>query len=135
MKINYREEEQMILIDDGFKKQYWLINGLAILNIINAVLYPLIILKDKHSESFGFIWVIIGILSLLGLIYQLSKKSAAEKLQLSEITGLKEKEFLGRRSLSLQLKSGKLRDLTNLKGQKDFAAAKEFFSRIGIKSV
>lgn len=135
MKVKYNEEENYVLIDDGFKTQYWLINSIAILNIINAVLYPVLILQDKHSRSFGFIWVVIGILSLAGLIYQLSKKSAASKLQLSEIQWVKEKEFIGRRSLRLHLTNGKSRDLTDFKDHKDFVATKELFGRIGIKSV
>ena len=81
----------------------------------------------------GFIWIIIGIFSIVMLIYQLLKKSASEKLNLSDISSLTEKQVFGRKRFSLKLKNGKLRDLMEMKNESDIKETKELFKNIGIE--
>ena len=134
MNIKYNESENTIEIKDGLKTQYWMINIMAILNIINSILFPVFVLEKKQMEWFGFIWVIIGIASFIGLIYQIWKKTASEKLNLSEINSLTEKQIFGRKRFSLELKNGKLRDLMEMKNESDIKETKELFKNIGIET-
>ncbi len=134
MNIKYNESENTIEIKDGLKTQYWMINIMAILNIINSILFPVFVLEKKQMEWFGFIWVIIGIASVIGLIYQIWKKTASEKLNLSEINSLTEKQIFGRKRFSLKLKNGKLRELMEMKNESDIKKAKELFENIGIET-
>ncbi len=134
MNIKYNESENTIEIKDSLKTQYWMINIMAILNIINSILFPVFVLEKKQMEWFGFIWVIIGIASAIGLIYQIWKKTASEKLNLSEINSLTEKQIFGRKRFSLKLKNGKLRDLMEMKSKSDIKKTKELFKNIGIET-
>ena len=68
------------------------------------------------------------------LIYQLMKKSASEKLNLTEIRSLTEKQIFGRKRFSLKLKNGKLRDLIEIKNESDISETKELFKNIGIET-
>ena len=134
MNIKYNESKKTIEIKDSLKTQYWMINIMAILNIINSILFPVFVLEKKQMEWFGFIWVIIGIASVIGLIYQIWKKTASEKLNLSEISSLNEKQIFGRKRFSLKLKNGKLRDLMEMKNETDIKKTKELFKNIGIET-
>ena len=86
-------------------------------------------------EWFGFIWIIMGMAFLVALIYQIRKISASDKMKLSEIDSLKEKQFFGRRRISLKLKNGKSRDLIYVKNEADIRDMKTFFKNIGIETI
>ena len=133
MKINYNEQDKSIEINDEIKTQYWFTNAMALLNIINSIIFPVFVLEKKEFLWFGFIWIIIGFASLVGLIYQIMKKSPAEKLKLTEINSLTEKQFIGRKTLALKLKNGKFRDLITMKNEKDINETRELFRSLGIK--
>ena len=132
MKIKFNENEKSIEIKDGLKMQYSLMKISLIFTLINSVLFPVFVLDKKQMEWMGFIWVILGIFSIVMLIYQLLKKSASEKLNLSEISSLTEKQVFGRKRFSLKLKNGKLRDLMEIKNESDIKETKELFKNIGI---
>ena len=70
---------------------------------------------------------------MIMLIYQVMNKSTSEKLNLSEISSLTEKQVFGRTRFSLKLKNGKLRDLMEMKNESDIIETKELFKNIGIK--
>lgn len=133
MKIKFNENEKSIEIKDGLKMQYFLMKISLIFTLINSILFPVFVLDKKQMEWMGFIWIILGIFSIVMLIYQLLKKSASEKLNLSEISSLTEKQIFGRKRFSLKLKNGKLRDLMELKNESDIKEAKELFKNIGIQ--
>ncbi|MGB7786228.1 MAG: hypothetical protein WBL27_09020 [Salinimicrobium sp.] len=132
MKIKYNDTHQSIEIDDGLRTQYWFLNAMSILNIINSILFPVFVLEKKQFQWMGFFWVIIGLVSAGLLFYQLFKKSASEKIKLDEIRNLKEKDFLGRKKLSLSLTNGRSRDLLSLKKHSDISETKRFFQELGI---
>ncbi|MGB7841629.1 MAG: hypothetical protein WBL21_02480 [Salinimicrobium sp.] len=125
--VKYNETQKSIEIDDGLKTQYWFVNFMGILVIINSVLYPVFVLNKEQFQWFGFIWVIIGLVSVILLAYKLLKKTAAEKIKLAEIKDLEEKEFLGRKKLRLNLTNGKSRDLLS-----DIVETKRFLRELGI---
>jgi hypothetical protein len=82
----------------------------------------------------GFIWIILGIFSIVLFAYQIFKKTASEKLKISEISSLTEKQFFGRKRFSLKLKNGKLRDLMEMKNETDIEETKKLFKNIGIET-
>ena len=132
MKINYNEKEKIIEIKDGLKNQYVVIYLGLIFTFVNSVIQTLM-LDKKQMQWIAFIWIILGILSIVLLTYQILKKTASEKLNLSEISSLVEKDFFGRKRISLKLKNGKLRDLMEMKKQYDLIQTKELFKNIGVK--
>lgn len=134
MKINYNESDQSIEIKDGSKTQYWIIISGTLFNIINAILFPVFILDTKQMEWLSFIWITIGLASLVLLIYLLLKKSASERLKLSEISSLSETQFFGRKMLSIKLNNGKLRDIVNMKNETQIIDIKKFFRNMGIET-
>ena len=133
MKIKFNETENTIEIKDGLKKQYLFINLSLIFTLVNSVLFPLFVLDEKQVQWMGFIWIILGIFSIVLFIYQILKKTASEKLNLSEISSLTEKQVFGRKRFSLKLKNGKLRDLMEMKNESDILKTKELFENIGIQ--
>ena len=134
MKIKFNEKEKSIEIKDGLKTQYLMLKIMLIITLINSILFPVFLLDKKQLEWMGFIWIILGLASLIMLIYQIMKKSTSEKLNLSEISSLTEKQVFGRKKFSLKLKDGKLRDLMEMKNESDIKETKELFKNIGIKT-
>lgn len=135
MKLNYNKEENLVQISDTFKTQYWITNVTVIFAIMNCIIFPVFILEKKHMESFGFIWIILGIFLAITLIYQIIKISASNKLKLSEIHSVNEKQFFGRKRISLKLENGKSRDLIDVKNEADLRDVKNFFKNIGIATI
>ena len=134
LKIKYNEKEKSIEIKDGLKTQYLIIKMMLIFTLINSILFLLFVLEKKQLEWMGFIWIILGLASMIMLIYQIMKKSTSEKLNLSEISSLIEKQIFGRKRFSLKLKNGKLRDLMEMKNESDIMETKKLFKNIGIET-
>ena len=133
MKITYRKEDKTIEIRDNYKTQYWMVNVVAGLNVINSIVFLFVVLEEKQAEWFGFIWIILGIISAVILVYQVVKTSASERLKISEISFLKLKNMFGRKSFSLKLKNGKTRPLLEVGGKSDLMATQDLFRKIGIE--
>lgn len=134
MKITFNENEKSIEIKDGLKRQYLLLKITLIFTIINSMLFPVYVLEKIQVEWMAFIWIILGVASLFVLMYTMLRKSTSEKLKLSQITSLIEKQVFGRKRFSLQLKNGKLRDLLELKKETEISEVKKLFKNIGIKT-
>ena len=134
MKIKFNEKEKSIEIKDGLKTQYLLIKIMLVFTLVNSILFPVFVLDKQQFEWMGFIWIILGLACMTMLIYQIMKKSTSEKLNLSEISSLTEKQVLGRKRFSLKLKNGKLRDLMEMKNELDIKETKELFKNIGIET-
>lgn len=133
MKLKFNESDKTIEIKDGIKTQFFLVKTTLLFTVLNSVLFPVFVLNNKQFESFGFIWIILGISSITLLIYQFLKKSTSEKLKLSEISAFTERQILGRNRFSLKLKNGKLRDLGAMRNQSDISETKKFFRNIGVE--
>ncbi len=134
MKIKFNEDEKTIEIKDGLKQQYFLLKMSLIFTLINSILFPVFVLDEKQLKWMGFIWIFLGIISAGIFIYHILKKTASEKLNLSDISALTEKQFLGRKRFSLKLTNGKLRDLMEMKKESDIREMKNLFENIGIKT-
>lgn len=134
MKITYNEKEKSIEIKDGLKTQFLLLKISLGFVLANSVLFPVFVLDKKQFEWMGFIWILLGLVIIVLITYQLVKKTASEKLKLSDISSLNEKQFFGRKMLRLKLKNGKTRDLIDVKSQKDISEIKAFFNTIGIQT-
>jgi hypothetical protein len=91
-------------------------------------------MDKKQLEWMGFVWIILGLVSMILLLYLKLKKSASEKLYVSEISSFTEKQIFGRKRFSLTLKNGKLRDLMELKNESDIIETKKLFTNIGIET-
>ncbi len=131
MKISYNESKNSIKIDDGAKNQYFLVRTMVVLTFINSLLF-LSKLSNEHFAMMAFIWVLLGITSLVLSYFLFLKLSAAEELNWNEIDFLKEKNVLGRKRLSLRLKNGKSRNIIT-RNHAEIIAAKTFFARHGIE--
>lgn len=134
MKITFNENEKSIEIKDGLKKQFLLLKISLVFTLANSVLFPVFVLNKKQFEWMGFIWILLGFFIIVLITYQLLKKTASEKLKLSDISMLNETQFFGRKMLRLKLKNGKSRDLIGVKSQKDISEIKEFFNSIGVQT-
>ncbi|MDX1279374.1 hypothetical protein [Oceanihabitans sediminis] len=131
MKIKYNESENKIEIKDRLKNQYLIIKILMLLNLANA----LIRLIGQNKTEYGvieYIWIGIGIVSIITLYLFIFKKSSAENVNVEEISLLKEKSIFGRKRFSLELENGKNRDLGNFNNEFELVKARELFSKIGI---
>jgi len=134
MKIKFNENEKTIEIKDGLKQQYFLMKMALIFTSINSLLFPLFVLNEKQLKWMGFIWIILGITSTGILIYQRLKKTASDKLDISDISMLTEKQIFGRKRFSLKLRNGKFRDLIEVKKESDIIEMKKLFEEVGIKT-
>ena len=129
--VSFSESENSIEIKDGLKNQYLILKILMILNLANAIIR----IFGKQTTEYGFIeyiWIGLGIISLIVLFMFLFKMSTAEKISIGEITGLEEKIVFGKKRFSLKMKNGKKRNLGNFKDQFELAKARELFTKTGI---
>tara|TARA_R110002049_G_scaffold74799_2_gene192597 strand:- start:7599 stop:8003 length:405 start_codon:yes stop_codon:yes gene_type:complete len=133
MKVKYNEQEKTIEINDALQTSYSILGILMLINIFNAGL-NLYKMDDGQLEMIGYIWILVVALSLGVLAYGLLKKTADNKIPLNQIKRLKEKQVLGRKRFSLELKNGKLRDLTKLNSQSEINELKRIFTDIGIET-
>ncbi len=132
MKIKFNKENKSIEIKDGLKKQYYFLKFLMILNLVNALL-RLIGFNPFEYGLIEAIWLLVGIASISVLYFLYFKRSTRDQIKVVEIKRLKEKSFFGGNRLYLELKNGKLRDVTNMKNQSDFVETKKMFEEFGIK--
>jgi glucan phosphoethanolaminetransferase (alkaline phosphatase superfamily) len=134
MNIKFNALEKSIEIKDGLKTQYLMIKIILLITLLNSILFTVFVLAKKESEWLRFIWVILGLACLIVLFYLIMKKSTSEKLKLSEINSLNEKQIFGRKRFSLKLKNGKWRDLIEMKNESNIKETKELFQNIGIET-
>ncbi|MBL4745876.1 MAG: hypothetical protein JKY08_05870 [Flavobacteriaceae bacterium] len=131
MKIKFNESENSIEIKDGLKKQYLILKIVMILNIVNASIR----IFDKGASEYGFIeyiWIVVGVISLVVLFFFLYKMSTSEKISIGEITRVEEKTIFGKKRFALELKNGKKRNLGSCKDQYELAQTRELFTKLGI---
>ena len=80
MKITYDKSDQSIQIKDGLKPTYFILKVLMFLNLANA----LIRLMGQAASDYGvieYIWISIGIASLMALFYLFLKYPPRRKYQ------------------------------------------------------
>lgn len=131
MKIKYNKPEQLIELNDGLKTHNTLINFLMVLNIFNASV-NLYTMSKHHFEWMAYIWIVLGVSSLIILIYQLRYKTGLEKIKIDQVEALNEKNFFGKKRFSLKLKNGKSRNLATLNKITEIEALKKMCAEMGI---
>jgi hypothetical protein len=102
-----------------------------ILNIANAVIR--ILGKQTTEYSFlEYIWVGLGIISLVVLFRFLFNMSTSENIPVEQISRLEEKSLFGKKRFALVLQNGKKRRLGNFKTKSELIEVRELFIKIGI---
>ncbi|WP_340066384.1 hypothetical protein [Ascidiimonas aurantiaca] len=134
MKVIYDGTSQKIKIEDTLKKNYLVIKFLMILNIFNGIAFTLGF-NNETSDFFKYIWMFLGAISLVVLLMLIFKKTSANTISIHEIEALKQKNILGQKRLSLQLKNGKIRDLSSLKKEEELDQTKNLFSSLNVKVI
>lgn len=128
MNINYNEVDKTIEIKDGLKSHFFLMKFFMILTLTNSILN----LYDINTSNFGFatvIWLVIGIVSIVFLYHFIFSRSALEKIPVSQIKGLNQRVFSGRKKYFLVLENGKTRDLLDVKSEEDRKQLNEMFKK------
>ena len=134
MVINYNDEDKSIKIKDGMRTTYLVLKIVMIMNILIAIMY-LVKLGFNQLGVLGYSYMALGIASGIFLYYLQFKKSTKEIVSLYEIDRFREKSFFGKSIFSLELKNGKVRDLTSMKSKSDIKELKDFFSKIGLNPI
>jgi len=104
--IKYNQNKKAITINDGIKEQNFLINTLLIWNIANSVLWIYI---KKTEPLFYYLWLTIGLFSLILLFLKLTKISTSKEIKIQDIKDIKTKKVLGNEKIYILLKNGKKR--------------------------
>ena len=133
MNINYSQKDGILEINDGLRTVYLVLKIAMILNILMAFAH-LYNSGLKELNFLGFLYLIVGLLSMGVLFYLIFKKSTAERIPIGSINKLREKAFFGKRTFSLELKNGKIRDLTHIKTESEIAQLKRLFLDLGVSS-
>jgi len=134
MIIKYNEDERSIEIKDGLRTPYLVLKIIMIMNILIAIM-NLAKSGFNQLEVLGYLYMAVGIASSGVLFFLQFKKSTKEKVPLNEIDRFREKSFFGKSVFSLELKNGKVRDLTSIKSKSDIKELKNLFSEIGLNPV
>lgn len=116
MKLSYDKSENAVKIDDDIKYYYIIYKILIVLNLLNAILR-----LAKAPKEFGIqeiIWLVLSVLLLILFYIYFFKKSTAEIIKINNIKSFEKNSIFGKGKYRLQLKTGKYRELPDLKEEK-----------------
>ncbi|QZK91718.1 hypothetical protein K5V07_14880 [Flavobacterium sp. CHNK8] len=117
MKFKYNEATASLEIKDGLKSHFLIVRLLLIVTFVNAILN-----LSNAQVAFGFmklIWLVLGMVTAIGLYLYYFKKTATENIPLDQIIGIEERVSFGRKKYFLTLKNGKTRDLLEVHSASD----------------
>ncbi|OUD34868.1 hypothetical protein [Flavobacterium sp. FPG59] len=117
MKLKYNEATASLEIKDGLKSHFLIVRLLLIVTFVNAILN-----LSNAQVAFGFmklIWLVLGMVTAIGLYLYYFKKTATENIPLNQIIGIEERVSFGRKKYFLTLKNGKTRDLLEVHSASD----------------
>nr|WP_314838132.1 hypothetical protein [uncultured Flavobacterium sp.] len=117
MKFKYNEATASLEIKDGLKSHFLIVRLLLIVTFVNAILN-----LSNAQVAFGFmklIWLVLGMVTAIGLYLYYFKKTATENIPLNQILGIEERVSFGRKKYFLTLKNGKTRDLLEVHSASD----------------
>jgi len=106
--VTYNQDKNAIVIKDGINNWALMTNIIMVLNIMNALLR---IFNKKTGQTEFYIWLTLGIISLLFLIYNLIYNSFLKEISLKNIDHLEIKHNHKRDVYSLFFKNGKRRKI------------------------
>ena len=118
MKFKYNEVTASLEIKDGQKSHFLIVRLLLVITFINVILN-----LSNSQVAFGLmkiIWLVLGMVSAIGLYLYFFKKTAADKIPLVQIVGIKERVSFGRKKYFLELKNGKIRDLSEIQSEREY---------------
>ena len=134
MQLEINEAERFIKIKDLAKFNYFMVNILMGVIIINSIL-RLKKFAENQFDWLDIIWIIFGITGIFLILYQTFKKSVSGKIGFDEIESLEEKTVFGRKRFSIKLRNGKLRGLDGLITESKITELKNTFDKIGIRTI
>jgi len=102
--------DNVLMIDDNYQTQSWLLRVIFGLNIFNALL-QLASRSFNFDDSMSLFWLIFGLFSATILIYWEATRSSSKNIELSKIDVLRIKSNLKGLVYSLKLKNGKTRSI------------------------
>ena len=115
MAINYNTSNRTLEIRDSLRTTYGILKVLMLLNMVNAAIWLF------HAEELGinfmkFLWIGIGLLSLVVLLFFILRKSTASTIPVAQVVRLKARSgMFVKNHYALELKGGKIRDLGQMK--------------------
>jgi len=127
--IEFNENTNSLTINDGLKNNSLIMNFLMFLNILNSALR---VFKKNISNFEFYLWIFIGLISILVLLYKFFKTVSSKEIKVDNIKYLKIKEVFGNERFSLILKNGKKRIVIIRKNSSEI---KNTISDIGIKII
>ena len=127
--IEFNKNTNSLTINDGLKNNSLIMNFLMFLNILNSALR---VFKKNISNFEFYLWIFIGLISILVLLYKFFKTVSSKEIKVDNIKYLKIKEVFGNERFSLILKNGKKRIVIIRKNSSEI---KNTISDIGIKII
>jgi len=127
--IEFNKNTNSLTINDGLKNNSLIMNFLMFLNILNSALR---VFKKNISDFEFYLWIFIGLISILVLLYKFFKTVSSKEIKVDNIKYLKIKEVFGNERFSLILKNGKKRIVIIRKNSSEI---KNTISDIGIKII
>ena len=132
MNVKYIPETNTFEIKDGLRMVYIVLMVLCLMNILNGAIY-FIGNPVPPFEFLHYMWIIIGLASLVLLWFFIFRKSTLSKVPYDQILRVSEKKVLGKKKLQLKLKNGKTRDLPQMKTVADHSALRKVFEDAGFE--
>lgn len=118
--INIDTDQGVITINDKQPILYLSLKFAMLVNLFNAYI------QINSNSQLNFIWIPLGLLSLILLIFMSYKTTTKKTISIEDINRLKMTTILGRKSYSILLKNGKKRNLDLSKNSTDLINLKEF---------
>lgn len=130
MNFKLDKSGKTLIIHDKLKSNYTLLIIAISLNLIN-VLLRLPGMIEKGIYDLDYLWLFIGILSILALIRIPVKLNITNEIQIQKIDELAEEStFTGKTKRFLKLKNGKKRELPELKDNQKVEQLKSMLESI-----
>ena len=127
--IEYNENINSLIINDGSKQHSYILKLLMILNLLNAIIR----IFKKNIDGFElYLWIFIGSISIFLLTHQYFKSDTSKEISITSIKHLKVKKVFGDERFSLILKNGRKRRLIIRENSSEI---KNIIKSIGIKII
>lgn len=133
MQLEFHQKTKKLSIKDEVPSHSWLVTILMLINAINMII-QLFFMNYKNNELIFSLMILIASVSVVVLLYYITKRSWKSSYYLNEIKGLEIKTLFGRERVYLTLQNGKKRGFSALKNEEEVKNLKETLTSIGIKS-
>lgn len=108
--ITYNEKHNRIVIDDNAAVHNGLLIFILCANLFQSVMAGYRLYSNTNTSSLDMLWIIIGIISVVVLLFMLLRKNISKNIPVKDIKQVYiKKSWTGHRSLIIQLVNGKVR--------------------------